>query len=210
MGWLPRVGSRARSPRMPLAMVAGEKSPTYPSEAGAQRDEQHTGRGRHGAARGIGAATAQRLATDGYAVAVVDLDKPLARAPSRRSRPPVGRRSPWGVMSPTPRRSRLRSRGSPPNSGPPSSRQQCRDHPRQPHLPDDRGRLGCGQRTSTSRGLPHDQGVPGVHDRREVRPDRQPLLVLGVGQPGSGQLFGGEGRLQGFTKTSRSSWASSG
>ena len=69
-----------------------------------------------GAARGIGAATAQRLAADGFAVAVLDLKEDDARDTVRRSRPRVGGRWRWAPTSATPSRCRRRSTGSPPSS----------------------------------------------------------------------------------------------
>ena len=70
-----------------------------------------------GAARGIGAATAERLARDGYAVAVVDLDEAACEVVAGPIRDAGGRRSASGSTSPTPSRSRPGSRGSPTSSG---------------------------------------------------------------------------------------------
>ena len=47
------------------------------------------------------------------------------------------------------------------------------------------------------------RAVPGAHDHREVRPDRQPVVVLGPGQPRPGQLLGGQGRAPGLHQDPR-------
>ena len=48
------------------------------------------------------------------------------------------------------------------------ARQQRRHHPRQPHLQDDRGRLGRRDERAPQGRVPHDQGLPGAHDDREA------------------------------------------
>ena len=73
-----------------------------------------------GAARGIGAATALRLAADGLAVAVLDLREDGAATPSRPSRRPAAARSPSAPTSATPRRSRPPSTASPRSSARPT------------------------------------------------------------------------------------------
>jgi 2-hydroxycyclohexanecarboxyl-CoA dehydrogenase len=46
-------------------------------------------------ARGIGRATADRLARDGWSIAILDLDGEAAKRPSPRSKPPCPRSSAW-------------------------------------------------------------------------------------------------------------------
>ena len=66
------------------------------------------------------------------------------------------------------------------------------------HLQDDRGRLGRRDGRAPRGAFLMTKAVPGAHDRREVRPHRQPLVVLGAGQPWPGQLLRGEGRPAGL------------
>ena len=66
-----------------------------------------------GAARGIGAATAERLARDGFAVGVLDLDEAPARPWPGGSATPVAAPSGSGSTSRPPRRSRRAWPGSP-------------------------------------------------------------------------------------------------
>ena len=73
-----------------------------------------------GAARGIGAATAIRLAADGHAVAVLDLDEQPAPTRFPRSPRPVGARSPSASTSAGPSRWRRPWPASPTSSGAPT------------------------------------------------------------------------------------------
>ena len=70
-----------------------------------------------GSARGIGAATAERLARDGFAVAVLDLDEAACEFLSRpASAMPVAAPSAWASTSRMPPRSRPASPGWPTSS----------------------------------------------------------------------------------------------
>lgn len=71
-----------------------------------------------GAARGIGAATAVRLAAEGRAVAVIDLDEAACKDTVEKITAAAwAGRSRWAPTSPTRRRSRPPWRASPRSSG---------------------------------------------------------------------------------------------
>jgi len=69
-----------------------------------------------GAARGIGATTARRLASDGMAVAVLDLDEESCAGTVKEIEDAGGRALAVGAMSARPTRSRRRSTGWSPSS----------------------------------------------------------------------------------------------
>ena len=68
-----------------------------------------------GSARGIGAATARRLATDGMAVAVLDLDEAACAGTVKEIADAGGRALAVGADVSRPTRWRRRSSGWPPN-----------------------------------------------------------------------------------------------
>ncbi|CAA9376842.1 MAG: 3-oxoacyl-[acyl-carrier protein] reductase, partial [uncultured Nocardioides sp.] len=68
--------------------------------------------------------------------------------------------------------------------------QQRRDHPRQPAVQDDRGRLGPGDGGAPQGPVQHDQGRPEALRGAALRQDPQPLERLRPRQPGPGQLLG--------------------
>ena len=96
-----------------------------------------------GAARGIGAATAQRLATDGHAVAVLDLDEASCAGTVDAITAAGGRALAVGVdVSEADQVEAAVTRVADELGAPDDPGQQRRHHPRQPDLQDDRGRLG--------------------------------------------------------------------
>lgn len=152
-----------------------------------------------GAARGIGAATAVRLAAEGRAVAVLDLDEAACKdtvekitaaawpGPRRRLRR-VGQRSGGGRRRAGRRRARC----------PDDPRQQRGRAPRQPALQDERVRLGHRDERAPQGCVPDGQGRPEAHGGRQVRPDRLAVLLLGPRQPRPGQLRRGQGGSAGL------------
>ena len=156
-----------------------------------------------GAARGIGAATAIRLAADGHAVAVLDLDESAcadtvvgdhrgrrARHRRRGGRQPAGA----GGGGRGPRRRRARRTDDP--------GQQRRDHPRQPPLQDDRRGLGRRDERAPARRVPDDQGGR----RRTCRRQKYGRIVnlsstSAQGNRGQVNYSAAKAGLQGFTKT---------
>ena len=155
-----------------------------------------------GAARGIGAAIAVRLAADGRAVAVLDLDEAACAAPSRRS----------------PRRA---ARASP--SAPTSSDEA----PVQAAVERVADELGAPTILVNNAGVLRDNllfkmsaadwdTVMNVHLRgsflmtrasqkhmvdADVRPDRQPRSTSALGNRGQANYSAAKAGLQGFTKT---------
>lgn len=74
-----------------------------------------------GAARGLGAATAERLAADGYAVAVLDLEEAAGKDVVDRITAAGGRAVAVGADVSDAGQVQARSTGSPPNWAPRSS-----------------------------------------------------------------------------------------
>ena len=135
--------------------------------------------------------------------AVLDLDEARLRG---RGRTDPGRRWPRprrGGRRHRRRAGRGRRRPGRRRAGPAGrARQQRRHHPRQPHLQDDRGRLGRRHGRAPQGRLPHDQGLPGAHDRARStaasstsRPRRRRATAA---RPTTRRPRPG---LQGFTKT---------
>ncbi len=152
-----------------------------------------------GAARGIGAAVSQRLAADGFQVAVVDLDEASCAgtvdADHRRGRQGPRRRRRRQQRGAGRRRARAhRERARRPHR----AGQQRRHHPRQHAVQDDGRRLGRRHERAPARRVPDDQGRPEAHDRGRLRPHRQPLEHLGARQPRPGQLLRRQGRHAGL------------
>ena len=139
-----------------------------------------------------------RLAADGLAVAVLDLDEAPARRPWTRSRRPAAARSRSGPTSPTPPRSTGRRPGRRGARAADGAGQQRRRHPRQPAVQDDRGRLGHRDGRAPAGLVPDEPRRAEAHGRREVGPHRQPVQHLRAGQPRPGQLLHGEGRPAGL------------
>src|SRR3954454_11071545 len=81
--------------------------------------------------------------------------------------------------------------------------QQRGRHPRQHAVQDDRVRLGHGHERPLARRLPDDPRGAEVHDRGQVRPDREPVQRLGAGQPRPGQLLDRQGRPAGLHQDDR-------
>ncbi len=151
------------------------------------------------AARGIGAGTARRLAADGLAVAVLDLKEGDCGATVDAITAAGGRALAVGAdvsdaeqVKAAVGQGRRRAR---PARG---AGQQRRRAPRQPAVQDDRRRLGHGPGRAPARRVPDEPGLPEAHGGPAVRPDRQPVVQLGAGQPRPGQLLGGQGRAAGL------------
>ncbi len=141
-----------------------------------------------GSARGIGAATARRFAEEGAAVAVLDLDEAAAAETAAG----LGATRSVGAGLRRRRRGVRRGRGVRGGRGARQGRhpgQQRRDHPRQPAVQDDRGRLGRGDERAPARVVPDEPGGAEAHGRGEVRQDPQPLQRLRARQPRPGQLL---------------------
>ena len=164
-----------------------------------------------GAARGIGAGVAKRLSRDGFAVALFDLDEAAGKPVVEEIEKAGGRALAVGVdvgdeQAVAQAVDRVVERtGCPDGAG-----EQRRHHPRQPAVQDDGRGLGRRDERAPARCVPDDACDAEVHGRRRVRPDREPLEHVGAGQPGPGQLLGGQGRYAGVRpRRWRSSWASS-
>ena len=152
-----------------------------------------------GSARGIGAATARRLAADGMAVAVLDLDEAACAGTVKEIADAGGRALAVGadVSEERPGPGRGRAGGRRAGRADRAGEQRRRD-PRQPAVQDDRRRLGHGPRRAPARRVPDDQGRAEVHGRSAVRAHRQPVLLLRARQPRPGQLLRGQGRPAGL------------
>ena len=152
-----------------------------------------------GAARGIGAAVSQRLAADGFQVAVVDLDEASCAGTVDAVTAAGGKALAVGAdvsneeqvaaaLERITARARCAHRAG----------QQRRHHPRQHAVQDDGRRLGRRHERAPARRVPDDQGHPEAHDRGRLRPHRQPLEHLGARQPRPGQLLRRQGRHAGL------------
>ena len=148
-----------------------------------------------GGARGIGAATAERLAEDGAAVAT---------GPRRRRRRGGGhahrarpRRAGAGRGLRCRRRRRGRSarrrgRGSAGLARHP--RQQCRHHPRQPYPQDERGGLGCGLAGPPESSVFVRAGGAARDGQAQLGTDHQRVFGCRPRQSRPDQLRDGQGR----------------
>ena len=152
-----------------------------------------------GAARGIGAATALRLARDGYAVGVLDLDAfACAGTVSAIERDggtalAVGADVGDAVQVDAAVGRVVEELGGPTvlvnNAG------ITRDNLLFRMTEDDWDAV---LRTHLRGAFLVSQAVPGLHDRGEVGPDREPVQHVGARQPRPGQLRRGEGRHAGL------------
>ena len=150
------------------------------------------------AARGIGAATALRLAQDGFAVAVLDLDEAAAKGTVEAIEAAGGRALAVGADVSDADQvdaavTRIASElGAPTvlvnNAG------VLRDNMLFKMSDSDWDIV-----MNVHQGaLPHDPRGAEVHDRGQVGPDRQPVEHVGPGQPRPGQLLDGQGRAAGL------------
>lgn len=151
-----------------------------------------------GAARGIGAATAVRLAAEGRSVAVLDLDEAACKDTVEKITAAGGTALAVGcdVSDSRPggsgRRAGRRRAGRADDP-----REQRGRAPRQPAVQDERVRLGPRDERAPQGRVPDGEGRPGPHGRGQVRPDRLALLLVGPRQPGAGQLLRGQGGAPG-------------
>ena len=156
-----------------------------------------------GAARGIGAATARRLAADGLAVAVVDLDEAATKSTVDAITAAGGRALGVGAdvsdreqveaaVAPGRRRARPADRAG----------QQRRRAPRQPAVQDDRRRLGHGDRGAPARRVPVHPGRAEAHGGpRSGAGSSTCRSTSALGNRGQANYAAAKAGLQGFTKT---------
>ena len=157
-----------------------------------------------GAARGIGAATAKRLAADGHQVAVLDLDAASCADTVAAITDAGGQAIGVGVdvadadQVAAAVAQVAEALGAPTilvnNAG------ILRDNL---HLQDDRRRLGRRDERAPAGRVPDDPCRSGPHDAGGVRPHRQPLLDVRAGQPRAGQLLRCKGRPAGLHQDAR-------
>jgi 3-oxoacyl-[acyl-carrier protein] reductase len=148
-----------------------------------------------GAARGIGAGVAKRLASDGLAVAVLDLDeaacgivaKEIDAAGGRAVAVGVDGADEAGVEAAVERV--VTELGAPTvlvnNAG------IIRDNTLYKMSVQDWDSV---HERSFARLLPPGAGDAAIHDRGRVRPDREPVKHVCAGQPGTSELRGCQGR----------------
>ena len=154
-----------------------------------------------GSARGIGAATAQRFAEEGAAVAVLDLDQDCRRRDRRRPRGVRRGRDRLQRRRRRVRRGGRHHRGRRARQGRRAG-QQRRRHPGQPAVQDDRGRLGRGDERAPARCVPDEPGGPEAHGRRQKYGKILNLSsVSALGNRGQANYSAAKMGLQGFTRT---------
>ena len=155
-----------------------------------------------GAARGIGAATAIRLAADGHAVAVLDLDEFACADTVSAITRPVGARSPWVSTSADAEQVEAAVARVADELGAPTilvnNAGIIRDNLIFRMTVDDWDAV---MNVHLRGAFLMTKAVAGAHVDGEVRPDRQPLLHLRAGQPRQVNYSAAKAGLQGFTKT---------
>lgn len=151
-----------------------------------------------GAARGIGAATAVRLAAEGRAVAVIDLDEAACKDTVEQITAAGGRALAVGCdVSDEAQVQAAIDRIAAELGAPTILVNNAGCPPRQPPLQDERVRLGHRHERAPAGRLPDEPRRAEAHGRRQVRPDRQPLQLLRPRQPRPGQLRRRQGRSPG-------------
>ena len=151
-----------------------------------------------GAAQGIGAAIAKRLAADGAKVGVLDLQQDAAQSVADEITSAGG--TAIGLGADVSKRDQVQAAvdrlvGRVRRAAHP--RQQRRRAARQPAVQDDRRRLDDGDGGAPARRVPVQPDRAEAHGRGEVRPDRVHVLDVGAGQPGPGELLDRQGRAAG-------------
>ncbi len=137
-----------------------------------------------GAARGIGAGIALRLAADGRAVAVLDLNEADCAATVKEIENAGGKALAVGAdVSKTDQVNAVVERIAA-ELGPPTVMVNNAGIIRDANaVQDDRRAMGHGAQRQPEGRVPDGPGGAEVHDRGEVGPDRQHLLLLGAWQP---------------------------
>ena len=152
-----------------------------------------------GGARGIGEATAERLAEDGAMIAIADLngagaEETAARIAARHGVKAIGDQGQCHDH----RRGRGDGRGD--RIAARLARypgQQCRDHPRQSDPQDDRRGLGLGRRGASEGGVSVLARRAARNGQARLGPHRQSVLGLGPRQSRPDQLRRRQGRIAG-------------
>ena len=153
-----------------------------------------------GGARGIGAATAERLASEGARVVVADFDEDGARATAER----IGGGA-VGVRCDVTRREEVEAavEAAVSQAAARHPRHVRGDHPRQPALQDDRRRLGRRHRHAPQGHVLRGARGAGAHGRAEVREDRARSRRPPRSEPRPDELLRREGRAAGDDEDAR-------